>query len=203
MSLALAALRKNLRQKRRQLNRYQQRQAERACLTQLTQLSVFNQAQHIGLYLDAFGEVPTGKIISACFQRGKSVYLPRICNMSQRLHWVRITAQHYHTQRFSPHRLGMLQPMNGRGFQVNHLDLLIMPLLACDASGLRLGMGGGFYDRTLALATQQPFRLGLAHEFQFLSAPLAAQPWDQALDGLLTTQHFRRFKRQTALKRGI
>ena len=61
--------------------------------------------------------------------------------------------------------------------------------------GPRIGMGGGFYDRTLANAPKKPFRLGLAHHFQFIPTPFTRQPWDQALDALATPQMFLRFKR--------
>ncbi len=43
-----------------------------------------------------------------------------------------------------------------------------MPLLACDTHGTRIGMGGGYYDRTLASAPQHPYRLGIAHDFQLI-----------------------------------
>ena len=77
---------------------------------------------------------------------------------------------------------------------VSTLDLLIMPLLACDHRGTRIGMGGGFYDRTLATAPHRPFRLGLAHTFQYIDQTLPRQKWDQPLNGLLTSEKFYIFK---------
>ena len=75
------------------------------------------------------------------------------------------------------------------------LDLLVMPSLACDEFGTRIGMGGGFYDRTLANSPRKPYRLGLAHDFQFLNIQLERQTWDQPLDALLTPSKLHRFKR--------
>lgn len=193
--LSLAMQRKQLRQQRRKLNTFQHKQAAQRCLNQLIRFSSFQQAQHIGLYLDAFGEIQTQRIIQYCLTQGKKVYLPKICPMNQRLLWVPISLNQYRNQRFARHALGMLEPMQHRGVAVTQLDLLIMPLLACDLFGLRLGMGGGFYDRTLAFAPQRPFRLGLAHDFQFLSEPLKAQAWDQALDALLCPSKIRSFNR--------
>lgn len=195
MTFVLSSLRKQLRAQRRQLNCFQQRQAEQQCLQHLIRLPEFQAAQHVGLYLHAFGEVSTQAIIWNCFQRAKQVYLPVICNMNQHLRWVKISTGQYRTQRFSWHHLGMQQPMTTHSHSVSHLDLLVMPLLACDSKGLRLGMGGGYYDRTLAQTPHRPFRLGLAHEFQWLNDELPAQPWDQALDALLTPKQLRRFKR--------
>lgn len=125
----------------------------------------------------------------------KKVYLPCICNMNQRLVWIAISPQQFRNKRFTMHRLGMQQPQATRGQSVVKLDLLLLPLLACDAAGTRMGMGGGFYDRTLAFAKQhKPFRLGLAHHFQFIPKTLIRQKWDQPLHALLTPNQFIRFK---------
>ncbi len=67
-----------------------------------------------------------------------------ICNMNQNLMWVKISSSQYLNKRFSHHPLGMKEPMASRGQHVSTLDLLIMPLLACDHLGTRIGMGGGY-----------------------------------------------------------
>ena len=118
-----------------------------------------------------------------------------ICNMNHHLVWVKISKNIYRNKRFSLHRLGMQEPMASRGIHVSHLDLLIMPLLACDRYGTRMGMGGGFYDRTLASAPHKPFRLGLGHDFQYLDLSLDRHAWDQTLDAFICpskTFYFRR-----------
>lgn len=191
----LKQLRKQLRKQRRSLSIFQQKQAEQATFNRLIRLPEFKHAQHIGVYLHAFGEIHTSKIIEYCFEHGKAVYLPLICNMNQRLQWVRISQHQFRTRRFAPHRLGMREPMHSRGLHISRLNLVLMPLLACDNLGTRIGMGGGFYDKTLATAVQQPFRLGLAHEFQRYDGYLKREKWDQPLDALLTPPHIHRFKR--------
>ncbi|MFX6865413.1 5-formyltetrahydrofolate cyclo-ligase, partial [Acinetobacter baumannii] len=50
-------------------------------------------------------------------------------------------------------------------------------------------------DRTLASAKHKPYRLGMAHQFQFIGHTLKRQSWDQPLDALLTPQHIYYFKR--------
>lgn len=179
-------LRRQLRKQRRQLTGFQQRQAEYQVFHRLIRHPNFKNAQRIGIYLHAFGEIRTQKIIEYAFSKGKKVYLPKICNMNQCLVWVQISQQQYRTNRFSVHTLGMLEPMESRGLHVSHLDLLLMPLLACDLYGTRIGMGGGFYDRTLASAPKHPLRFGLAHHFQLIKEKLPRQIWDQTIDGLIT-----------------
>ena len=194
--LELNTLRKQLRQQRRAVTRTQQQQAQQAVLQRLLRLPKFQYAKKVGLYLDAFGEIHTQRIIEYCFVQGKQVYLPMICNMNQRLAWVKVSRHQFQNKRFSHHPLGMQEPMATRGQHVSHLDLLLMPLLACDPYGTRIGMGGGFYDKTLASAPyHRPFRLGLAHHFQLVPQRLIRETWDQPLDGLLTPQQHLRFKR--------
>jgi len=195
MSPTLNSLRKQLRSKRRQLSIYEQNKAEQQVLVRLNQSPRFKAAKKIGLYLHAFGEVHTNQLLKLCFRQNKQVYLPMICNMNQNLVWVRVSSRQYLNKRFSHHPLGMKEPMASRGQHVSHLDLLIMPLLACDHQGTRIGMGGGYYDRTLATAIHRPYRLGLAHNFQYIEQSLFRQKWDQSLDGLLSPKKFYHFKR--------
>lgn len=196
MLIELTQLRKKIRKQRKQVSVLQQQYSEQHILNRLRHLPEFKHAKHVGIYLHAFGEIQTRKIIEYCFHQKKSVYLPMICNMNQRLVWVKISLHQFYNQRFSYHPFGMQEPMASRGQHVSHLDLLIMPLLACDAFGTRIGMGGGFYDKTLASAPyHRPFRLGLAHAFQLVPQTLIREPWDQPLDGLLMPQQFLRFNR--------
>lgn len=194
MTQDLKILRRQLRNQRRKLSYFEQQQAEQQVLARLRNATTFKKAHKIGIYLHAFGEIHTKKIIQLCFQQHKQVYLPIICNMNQKLVWVKINAHQYFSQRFSHHPLGMKEPMATRGHAVSHLDLLIMPLLACDHRGTRIGMGGGFYDRTLATAPHRPYRLGLAHDFQYIPQTLHRQSWDQPLDALLTPKKYYFFR---------
>ncbi|UIP25913.1 5-formyltetrahydrofolate cyclo-ligase [Acinetobacter towneri] len=193
--LKLNTLRKQLRQQRRAVTPNQQQQAQQAVLQRLIRLPKFQYTKKVGVYLHAFGEIHTHRIIEYCFAQGKQVYLPMICNMNQQLVWVEISRHQYINKRFSHHPLGMKEPMASRGKHVSHLDLLIMPLLACDKYGTRIGMGGGYYDRTLASAPQHPYRLGIAHDFQLIHANLPRENWDQPVDALLTPECFLQFKR--------
>lgn len=195
MQLNTQTLRAQLRRQRRQVPKHPQLQSEYQILQRLIRFSPFQHAKHIGIYLHAFGEIHTSKIIHYCLNHNKHVYLPMICSMNQQLVWVEITRNQYCNQRFFHHPLGMKEPMASRGQHVAHLDLLILPLLACDHFGTRIGMGGGFYDKTLATAPKKPYRLGLAHDFQLINETLKRESWDQPLDALLTPSHLLRFKR--------
>jgi len=78
------------------------------------------------------------------------------------------------------------------------LDVVLLPLVAFDATGQRLGMGGGYYDRYFACrrrgAANRPRLIGIAHAFQQVSR-LDAQPWDVPLDAVITERGWHWFRR--------
>lgn len=189
-----SAIRRQLRQQRLSLTTQARYHASRMILRRIRQVPIFKRTSlRIGLYLDAFGEVPTAPLISALQQQGHQVWLP----VTQRppkpcLVWSRLTgpllAQRLHRQRIGMHELRRL-----RHQQTRHLDVLLMPLVGFDPLGYRLGMGGGYYDRALANLPNRPVRIGLAYDFQHCSK-LTVQPWDQRLHWAITPSrlwHFR------------
>ena len=70
---------------------------------------------------------------------------------------------------------------------VNQLDIIFTPLVAFDSQGNRMGMGGGYYDRTLAhwQTNQTPYPIGLAHNCQLVEQ-LPVQAWDIPLAQIIT-----------------
>jgi 5-formyltetrahydrofolate cyclo-ligase len=79
----------------------------------------------------------------------------------------------------------------------SRLHTVLMPLVAFDSHGNRLGMGGGYYDQTFAFkkrprVSTKPRLIGVAHEFQRV-AELPNNDWDVPLDGILTERVLRMF----------
>ncbi|MBC6428999.1 MAG: 5-formyltetrahydrofolate cyclo-ligase [Cellvibrionales bacterium] len=91
--------------------------------------------------------------------------------------------------RLVKNRLGLDEPDTAATVDLAALDLVLLPVVGFDRYGNRLGMGGGYYDRTFAYKIQHPERapqlIGLAHSFQQVDE-LAADPWDVPLAGVLT-----------------
>ena len=81
----------------------------------------------------------------------------------------------------------------GKPWPANSFDVLLVPLLAFDRSGTRIGMGAGYYDRALKALSYQagtkPYLIGLAHYFQEINS-LEREPWDVPLDAILTDREF-------------
>lgn len=182
-------LRRQLRQARRALTPCEQRQAARGLYRQLAQHPLFRRARHLSLYLPTDGEIDPRLLLREAQRRGKAVYLPVLSA------WPRTKMVF---QRLRPgeklrrNRFRILEPRvnPARQRKVWALDLVLLPLVGFDEQGGRLGMGGGFYDRSLAYQARrstwrQPRLLGLAHECQKVDA-LNQASWDVPLQGTVT-----------------
>lgn len=187
--LSRPVLRRKLRQTRRQLSPAQQRHAARRLYRQLSHHPLFRRARHIALYLPNDGEIDPRLLLRAAQRRGKATYLP-VLNPWPR---TRMVFQRIEPgERLRRNRFGIFEPVirTARQRRVWALDLLLMPLVGFDGNGGRLGMGGGFYDRSLAYRARRkkshkPTLLGLAHECQRVDR-LPLENWDVPLLGTVT-----------------
>ena len=90
----------------------------------------------------------------------------------------------HQAERLIANRYGILEPPEDAPL-VTNFEVMLTPLVAYDAHGNRLGMGGGYYDRYLASATPKPYLLGVAFACQQADA-LPAEEWDMRLDAVVT-----------------
>ena len=185
------ALRRKLRQARRQLSPAQQRLAAKKLYRQLSQHPLFRRARDIALYLPNDGEIDPRPLLVAAQRRGKSTYLPVLNAWPRtRMAFQRLLPD----ESLKRNRFGIAEPTfkPARQRKVWTLDLVLMPLVGFDEHGGRLGMGGGFYDRSLAYRSRRkkrhkPTLLGLAHECQKVDK-LPLQPWDVNLQAAVTDE---------------
>lgn len=186
MLITRQMLREQVRTARNALSSKQQRQfANQACQHAL-QLITERGVKRVALYLANDGELDTQPLIYALWQRGIEVYLPRLHPFSPgNLIFLAYRAD-------SPlikNRLGIFEPKLAiTQMRLPHqLDMVIAPLVAFDANGNRMGMGGGYYDRTLAHwpLTGKPLPVGYAHDCQQVSR-LPCEHWDVPLPVIIT-----------------
>ncbi|MCO7226229.1 5-formyltetrahydrofolate cyclo-ligase [Pleionea sp. CnH1-48] len=164
-------------------------------LAQQLQLSTaFQQAERVACYLAQDGELSLCHIITLCWQLQKQVFLPHLKPLPpNRLWFVPYTEQ----SSLAPNRYGIDEPtgVHHQACRVSELDIVLFPLVAFDTSGGRLGMGGGFYDRTFAHLSQQkhrPLFIGIALEEQKVET-LPTEAWDLPLDAVATPDNFYSF----------
>ncbi len=177
-------LRKEMRKKRLQLTPEQQQQAEQTICAQALQWIEQQQAQTVALYLSSNGEVSTALLIEKLWQAGKTVCLPRL-HPFVKGHLLFFRYQQ--DTRLKPNPFSILEPELDLTALIpqSQLDIIFTPLVAFDTQGNRLGMGGGFYDRTLQHWQQKNFQpVGLAHQCQQVEQ-LPIESWDVPLAGIL------------------
>ena len=177
-------LRQQIRKTRANLTALQQQQAEDSITQQALALIEERNAQHIALYLSFYGEISTDKLIKILWAQGKQVYLPVLHPFNP---------NHLLFLRYLPdtpmlkNKFGIWEPkLNVQNvLPLDELDILFTPLVAFDKQGNRLGMGGGFYDRTLQPWQKSPFiPVGLAHQCQQVEQ-LPTEAWDVPLHQIL------------------
>ncbi len=191
--LSRPQLRRQLRKARRALTGRQQQQAARGLYRQLAQHPLFRRARHISLYLPTDGEIDPRLLLRAAQRRGKATYLPVLSAWPRtKMVFQRIRPG----EKLQPNRFRILEPRVNPACQrkVWTLDLVLLPLVGFDEDGGRLGMGGGFYDRSLAYlerrkSWRKPTLMGLAHECQKVGK-LAQASWDVPLQGTVTDRQW-------------
>ncbi|MCK3657844.1 5-formyltetrahydrofolate cyclo-ligase [Pasteurellaceae bacterium Pebbles2] len=178
-------LRQQIRQTRQNLTALQQQQAAQSLTQQALALIEQRQAQHIALYLSFDGEISTQLLIEKLWQQGKNVYLP-VLHPFAKGHLLFLN--HRPDTALIKNKFGIFEPQLAvqNVFPAEKLDIIFTPLVAFDLQGNRLGMGGGFYDRTLANWQHKNFvPVGLAHQCQQVKS-LPVESWDIPLFAILS-----------------
>jgi 5-formyltetrahydrofolate cyclo-ligase len=153
----------------------------------------FQRARRIAAYWPADGELDPRPLLNDALARGKAAYLPVLgerigARPAVKLRFVRWIAG----QTLRPNRFGIPEPARrGRHIRpARQLDLILLPLVGFDSTCNRIGMGGGYYDRTLAYLSlrrywRRPRLIGVAHECQRVDK-IEPRPWDIPLDAVVT-----------------
>jgi 5-formyltetrahydrofolate cyclo-ligase len=185
-------IRKKVREARRNLTLSFQKQAEENLTINFSQHVNPPKKAKIGLYLSNDGELETTKLIQKLRQENHLVYLPII----HPFNGASLLFQQYEENSpMTTNRYAILEPkLNcSQICPLPELDILLMPLVAFDEQGNRLGMGGGYYDRTLAKhyaeQREKPKLIGLAHDCQKVES-LPIEAWDVPLQQILTPTKF-------------
>ncbi len=176
-----------IRQRRCALSSQQQQQAGLALLEKIQQLPQIVNANTVGIYLSNDGEIDTKPTIEWLWQQGKQVLLPVLHPFSQG----HLLFLHYRPDsRVCHNKYGIIEPVLDQTqiCPIKNIDIIFTPLVAFDESGQRLGMGGGYYDRTLQpwfSNGQGAIPIGLAHDCQQVEQ-LPTEHWDIPLPIFVT-----------------
>lgn len=183
--------RQQIRQQRRSLDD----QSRALAAAQMSKHVLANRSvccsQRIACYLPNDGEIDTAAIIERLWELGKDCYLPVLNPLGHnRLEFAPFTA----TTPLKLNCFGIAEPdVHARDWlSPMQLDTVIAPLVAFDQEANRMGMGGGYYDRSFAFLNhrrhwRKPRLIGIAYDFQFLEK-LPVQKHDVPLDCVITNK---------------
>lgn len=182
------ALRKIMRRRRAALGKQEQRAAAYGLAARLGTLRAFRNARRIAFYAAADGEIDPRPARELAASWGRRCYLPVLYPARRRLVFFADAG----ARRWTVNSFGIAEPRvpAGRMLRPAELDLILVPLVAFDGDGRRVGMGGGFYDGSLHYLRhrrryRRPVLVGVAHDFQKVDK-INGDPWDIPLDAVVT-----------------
>jgi 5-formyltetrahydrofolate cyclo-ligase len=175
-------LRSRMKQLRSELPINCYRQWSMTIMDSCVMLREWNNATTVHIYVSVLNnEVDTTGLIFTLFDKGKRVVVPRCADEPHRLLNIRINSfEEMHVGKF-----GLMEPQYKQDSEVpaQELDLIIVPVLAFDKEGGRLGFGGGYYDNLLRECSCP--KIGLAYSFQEVEK-VPVEPHDEKLDSIIT-----------------
>lgn len=174
-----ATLRREMRKKRQAMTAEEIEAASDELARQLFAHPLYLAAKTIYVYLSAHQEVRTERIIARARQEGKRVAVPKVCGDELEFFCLGEDTA------LLPGSYGILEPVNGQSAN-DPIALVLLPGLAFDRAGHRLGYGGGYYDRFLAREPKHP-TVALCYAFQLLDR-IPTDPHDIAADAILVSE---------------
>ena len=189
------ALRQELKKARLALTPRMREQAAASASDIILRHPRFRRARRIAGYIGSKGELDPTPLLEQAAAMNKHCYLPVLHPFRHGRLWF---CRWSPGDRMTPNRFGIPEPDIRAGglIATRDLDLVIVPLLGFDKACNRIGMGGGYYDRSFAFTRRlvhisAPFMLGFAHESQRVEN-LQTQPWDIPLDAIATQRQLYR-----------
>lgn len=196
-------LRRRLRAQRRALGRHEGLLAARQLRRRVSRAGLLWGARRIGCYLANDGEMDLAPLMRLIAGLRKQSYLPVLDGVGGKS---LLFAPYRRDVKLEANRFGIPEPrvIARRRLHPRQLDLVLTPLVAFDPHGNRLGMGGGFYDRSLAFLKRRqnwrrPLLVGVAYDFQCVTE-LPSEAWDVPLDAIVTERRYlavRRDRKET------
>ena len=159
--------------------------AATALCARITKLDAYRDANRIAAYFAVNGEISLHPVIEHALAHGRQIFLPNLDQQALRF------APYIEGQKMRSNKFRLPEPDVGDDEMIapENLDLVLLPLTVFDPARNRVGMGGGFYDRSFAFRqnpeNKSPVLIGVAHDLQKVEN-LTPEPWDVRLDLVVT-----------------
>ena len=162
----------------------------RAC-QHLASTKEFKAAQTVMIFLSTPTEIETSTLALKAWEEGKSIAVPRVDWETEKMVPVEITSLDTGLQTV---KFGLKEPLEGKVVPLDFIDLVVIPGMAFDRRGYRVGRGRGFYDRFLAEKDFAGVRCGLCFHEQLLRE-VPAEGHDVPMDVVVTDAEVVHFSR--------
>lgn len=180
-------VRRSLLQQRKQIKQETNNAHSSIICEKIINSDFYAASKHIAAYISFGGEIDCNKLMQHCMSHPeKTCYLPVIENNQMQFY------AYHHTETLTQNQHHFLEPPHHNKLPITpeQIDLIIIPLVAFDTQGNRVGRGAGHYDRFLAPIQQEenrkkPLLIGVAHAFQQVTK-ITPDQWDIPLDTIIT-----------------
>jgi 5-formyltetrahydrofolate cyclo-ligase len=159
-----SVFRDNLKKQRAEVTAEAAQEAANHLWDQLKEHPYFQKAKRIGAFSSIGSEISTLPMLEGILRSGKELYLPRTEKGQQLIQFHPVTD----LSTLKPGLFNIPQPPAKMAIAPTHIDLLLVPGLAFDNRGHRLGYGNGYYDRFMKVISPDCFTLGIAYSFQII-----------------------------------
>lgn len=190
-----------MRQRRNGLPLAVRRDAAHRVARHLLHSGALSRGQHVAIYAPFDGEIDLSPFFRHAQRLRLRLYVPRIVDMrARKMEFIELPALAAHTGAYrSLHWLRGTRVAVQRRIDPRNLDAILIPVVAFDVRGWRLGFGAGFYDRKLAFMrrdfVRRPRLIGVGYDFQRVP-PQPAGPWDVLLHVIVTERGVWRVRRR-------
>lgn len=174
-------LRDEMKKKRNNMNRTEKERMDKCIEEKFFNSELFRDSNSIFIYASMSEEVNTWGILNRCLKDGKRVYVPKVHNETRTMKALRIKST---LELNESGCFGILEPTFGGEELIGDTDIILIPGLAFDIKGGRLGYGGGFYDKFLK-EHKVGKRISLCYDFQIVEH-IPMEEFDETVEYIIT-----------------
>ena len=188
-------IRLEMREKRKTITKEERRDAGKEIAKKLIEgdIHLVVRACRIALYLSTPHEIPTRYIARTIWEASREIAVPYWSKTNNKYKFTRMTS----TSKLITGKLGIREPQKRIPVAPLDIDAFIIPGLAFDAQGGRLGFGAGIYDEILSQARKSAPKIAICYDWQVMDEPLPLETHDICMDWIVTDKRVIACKRKS------
>ncbi len=180
-------IRKKMLRERRDMTSEEVKSLSSEIIAKLKKIPIYQNSKTIMVYLSFGNEVDSSELIKDCFKDGKRVVVPYCIKKDMSIMPTEIKDSNIDTTQA---KVGYIQPKKESLIPVDiaEIDLIVLPGIAFDRKGYRVGFGAGYYDRFLGKLNFAIPTIGLAYDFQMVESFIRMKDYDIPVDYVMTEE---------------